>query len=345
MFKVYLVDDEKPIIDELLTIVDWKGLNCEVCGYSTDPLVAIEEINKIKPDVLISDINMSGLNGLELVAKVIKGRDDLGVILLTAYDLFDYVAEALKLRVLSYLVKPVDTDELSLVITQFQKARANALFYDFFKMLENCIVNEKTVKQVENKSLVKGFIKRGKRYAFAFIDDDQTDFQTVAEYKGEDYRFAILKIDENDKDTIESFGDASFWGGESFLRHAKAAYEQKLVTDSDDKDKKEIKVAIDKIVADIESNFDQKISLGYYALKYHYNLTYLSQQFKLHLGINFIDYLIKVKMEKAKEFMRDKSLNMAGIAYKVGYDDYSHFSKIFKKYEGISPADYRKNYC
>ena len=61
--------------------------------------------------------------------------------------------------------------------------------------------------------------------------------------------------------------------------------------------------------------------------------------------MNFIDYVIKVRLEKAKQFMRDKSLSMNEIAYKLGYDDYSHFSKIFKKHEGMSPADYRKNYC
>ena len=97
MFKVYLVDDEKPIIDELLSIIDWEGLNCSVCGYNTDSITAMQEIIEKKPDILISDINMRGMNGLELVSFVSKELKDLGVILLSAYDLFDYAAEAIRL--------------------------------------------------------------------------------------------------------------------------------------------------------------------------------------------------------------------------------------------------------
>ncbi len=344
MFKVYLVDDEKPIIDELLSIIDWEKINCEICGYNTDSVVALQEITDLEPDILISDINMYGINGLELVSRVTKTRKDLGVILLTAYDLFDYVAEAIKLRVLSYLVKPVNKKELCSVIENFQKVCANTLFYDFFKMIENGVANEKTIKRVETESVRKGIIQKGKRYGFALIGLDEELNGIVAEYKGDDFRFALLNLDEIEEGVLTNLGVVPFVGGEGLLRYAKTTFDTKGCAVID-KEQKEIKIVIDKIIEDIEKNYNKKISLGYYAEEYHYNLTYLSQQFKLYKGMNFIDYLIKVKMDKAKAFMRDKSLNMTAIAYRLGYGDYSHFSKIFKKYEGISPADYRKNYC
>ena len=344
MFKVYLVDDERPIIEELLSIIDWKSLNCEICGYNTDSLTALDEILEIKPDILISDINMRGINGLELVSCVTKARKDLGVILLNAYDLFDYAAEAIKLRVLSYLIKPVNKKELCSVIKEYQKSRANEIFSDFFKMLDSQFSDEKIIKQTENEALRLGFIEKGHRYAFSFIAPDEELQNIVAEHSQNDYRFALLSLSGESGEWIETLQKKSFGGGESFFKYAKPAFEDKGRL-NENEIKKEIKIAIDKILEDIAVNYSTKISLSYYASEYHYNPTYLSQQFKLYVGMNFIDYVIKVRLEKAKQFMRDKSLSMNEIAYKLGYDDYSHFSKIFKKHEGMSPADYRKNYC
>ena len=345
MFKVYLVDDEQPIIDEMLTIIDWQSLNCEVCGHNTDSIIALEEIRDKKPDILVSDINMPGINGLELVSILSKERSDLGVILLSAYDLFDYAAEAIKLRVLSYLVKPVNKREFCSVVTEYQKSRANYLFHDFFRMIINSSVDEKIIKRVESECINKSFIKEGKRYAFVLLDSGEEIKNVIAEFKEEDINFVLFEADDLDQNSLMPYKDSIFLGGESFYRCAKFAFESKIHSLDEKQLKKEIKIAIDKIIDDIEVNFHEKISLGYYASKYHYNLTYLSQQFKTYVGMNFIDYLIKVRLEKAKVFMRDKTLNMNEIAYKLGYDDYSHFSKIFKKYEGLSPADYRKKYC
>lgn len=61
--------------------------------------------------------------------------------------------------------------------------------------------------------------------------------------------------------------------------------------------------------------------------------------------MNFIDYLVKTRLEKAKILMRDPQMSMMEIAERVGYEDYSHFSKLFKKHERYSPVEYRKNFC
>ena len=345
MLKVYLVDDEKPIIDELLAIIDWESIGCEVCGYSTDSLDALEEIARLKPDLLISDISMSGLNGLELVSKILPRLPDLGVILLTAYDLFDYAVDAIRLRVLSYLIKPVNRRELIEVIANFRYDRACLLFRDFFSMALNLFADEKIIKYVEQESLRLGYIQTGKRYAFSYLPLDEKYSGVVAEYRAQDVRFALIDLQLFGEDLAIKLNAKAFIGGENFYRVAKDSVLQGKTLREENKVEKEIKIVIDSLLKDIEDNYSEKVSLGYYAQKYHYNLTYLSQQFKLYVGMNFIDYVIKVRLNKAKELMKEKGLSMNEIAYKLGYDDYSHFSKIFKKYEGLSPAEYRKNYC
>ena len=93
---------------------------------------------------------------------------------------------------------------------------------------------------------------------------------------------------------------------------------------------------------DIEEEYAQKISLGYYAERYHYNLSYLSKQFKISSGMNFVDWLLEFRLDKAKQFMKDENLTLHDVALKVGYDDYSHFCKVFKRITGYSPSDYQK---
>ncbi|MDN5276704.1 MAG: two-component system, response regulator YesN [Clostridiales bacterium] len=70
---------------------------------------------------------------------------------------------------------------------------------------------------------------------------------------------------------------------------------------------------------------------------------YLSHLFKEELNITFLEYLTMVRMEEAKKLLKDTSLSIVAIASQVGYEDASYFSKVFKKYVGISPAQYRKN--
>ena len=72
MIKTYLVDDEQVIIDELLKIVDWEGSGYTVCGYQNDSKTALKAIEKLRPMMIVCDISMNGMNGLQLISEVFK---------------------------------------------------------------------------------------------------------------------------------------------------------------------------------------------------------------------------------------------------------------------------------
>jgi two-component system response regulator YesN len=65
--------------------------------------------------------------------------------------------------------------------------------------------------------------------------------------------------------------------------------------------------------------------------------------FREELGITFVEYLTMVRMEEAKKLLMDPSLSVVAVASQVGYEDASYFSKVFKKYVGVSPNRYRRN--
>lgn len=98
-----------------------------------------------------------------------------------------------------------------------------------------------------------------------------------------------------------------------------------------------------EIKKDIEDNLSKRVSLSEYAKKYGYNTSYFSQLFKKISGTTFAEYLISLKIEKAKELIVTNSrLSLRSIASIVGYDDYYHFSKMFKKYTNYTPTEFKE---
>ncbi len=98
-----------------------------------------------------------------------------------------------------------------------------------------------------------------------------------------------------------------------------------------------------KIIDYLNENYAQKISLEKIANNMYLSPVYISRIFKEVTGESPINYLIKIRLAKAKELLeKDDSSNVKAIGTAVGYDDVYHFSKLFKKYYGISPLNYRK---
>lgn len=93
----------------------------------------------------------------------------------------------------------------------------------------------------------------------------------------------------------------------------------------------------------IRENYHNNLSLDNVAQQVFISPYYLSHLFKEELGITFVEYLTRVRLEEAKKLLKEPNLSIEAVASEVGYDDASYFSKVFKKNMGISPNQYRKN--
>lgn len=101
--------------------------------------------------------------------------------------------------------------------------------------------------------------------------------------------------------------------------------------------------AVKQIINYLNENYDQKISLEQIAHNMYLSPVYISKIFKEETGESPINYLIKIRLEKAREILVQSDYNsIKSIANQVGYEDVYHFSKLFKKYYGVSPLNYRK---
>lgn len=112
MLKVLVVEDEELIRQGIVLGTDWEQLNCTVVGQAANGLEGLEQTRALKPDLIITDIKMPKMDGIEMVRALREAGCHVKVIILTAYDSFPYAQSALRLGAVDYLLKPFHDGEL-----------------------------------------------------------------------------------------------------------------------------------------------------------------------------------------------------------------------------------------
>ena len=118
MYQTVIVDDEPYIVENLANAIDWSGYQLEIGCAATSPVKALEYILANPVDIVITDISMPEMNGLDMIKQIKQARPYIYVIVLSAYNNFEYARTALRYGAENYLLKPVDPDELSDTISQ-----------------------------------------------------------------------------------------------------------------------------------------------------------------------------------------------------------------------------------
>lgn len=94
----------------------------------------------------------------------------------------------------------------------------------------------------------------------------------------------------------------------------------------------------------LQNHLEEDISLSLLADEFHLNAQYISQLFKSEIGVGFLTYLTNIRMENARKLLVSTSLSIGEISSRCGYADYRVFTKAFKKNEGITPSQYRREF-
>jgi YesN/AraC family two-component response regulator len=261
MFKLLIVDDE-PSAGKTIRYVlkKVKKPKIEVVGIAYNGKEAIEETIRLKPDIILMDIEMPVLDGISASGRIRKLNSAIKIIFLTAHAEFDYAQQAVKLKASDYILKPLTPQKI--------KSTLN-----------------KVTKEIQ--------IERAKIY------------------REEKLRQELRKVMPFIKTLSE-----------------------------DERTRNEIIIA--KARKFIEENYNTPLTLKNLAGAVSLSPAYFSSFFKRESGLSFSEYLNKVRIEKAKELLKDPKFNITKVAFEIGYDDSQYFCRIFKKFEGISPRQYQK---
>jgi two-component system response regulator YesN len=171
MYKVLIVDDEKIVREGIVFGIDWKALGCMVIAEAENGIQCLEAVEKYCPDLIITDIKMPKMDGIEMLKKLRISKNKTHVIFLTAHNDFKYAQDAVKLFATDYLLKPFENTELEETVTKVCK-----------------IIADNREKRKDENNIIKLVLKSGDKSKYVI---DALDY--ISEYYG-DCDLCIKKI-------------------------------------------------------------------------------------------------------------------------------------------------------
>lgn len=198
-YKVVLVDDEEEIRRGIIRRIKWEELGFKIVGEAENGLEALEVIEKTLPDLVIADIKMPFMDGIRLTAEIHDRFPTIKVIILSGFDDFEYAREALKLGVIRYILKPINSIEIHTLLREVKvlldeeilsKSNLNTLKQTYKKSLP--LLKERFLNQ-----WIEGYIEREILYDNLTELDIQLESQALA--------VVIIRPDEmNKKEMVHS---------------------------------------------------------------------------------------------------------------------------------------------
>ncbi|MCJ8010435.1 response regulator [Paenibacillus sp. KQZ6P-2] len=121
MYSIFLVDDEHIELEMMRDFIRWEDMEIYVAGTAVNGKDALEKIKMIQPDIILTDVKMPLMNGIELATQVSEEFDWIKIVFLTGYDEFEYVKSALNVGAVGYILKPLDLGEIADVMDRVKK--------------------------------------------------------------------------------------------------------------------------------------------------------------------------------------------------------------------------------
>lgn len=364
MYRVFFAEDETAARDLIVNTIDWKEQGVVFCGTAGDGEEALPLILKEKPDILITDIKMPHMNGLELARLAAQQLPGLRIIIISGYSDFEYMREAIYLGVTDYVLKPVTPIKL----IQAMERTTHMLDAERDRERMRSIV-DRSGAQNDTKPVLNSLIENAMKSP---VDEKQIrDFLNTASASGVDtFVDELLSEAADDKnpsqrvyyayDIITAAAKTAKYMGlepQALKEYTNAA--ENLGSNTDFANL--LKRFFSKIIEMREAMADSKVRLVRRAQNYidaHYadpNLSlteaadyvgvtpnYLSQLFSRETNENFNEYLNRVRIRYAAGLLKKSDSTIQTIACETGYTDAFYFSKVFKKLMGMSPREFRK---
>ncbi|WP_314588060.1 AraC family transcriptional regulator [Paenibacillus terrigena] len=453
MYRLLIADDEALEREGIEWIVTRMMPNTFEIIHAENGRIAIQKAYEFRPHIILMDIKMPGIQGLEALREIKAHHPQVKMVLVTAYEYFEYAKEALAMGVKEYLVKPAKRDHIVALLQQLideidQEKRKRdeefAIRDKFFQLLplaetEMALVfmsdqvNETEVGQLADilgvsidqgcaivlalpdmgqlshqepsiskkniyetvKNAAKGLIKHRTgcvvssmvygHMAIFLLERHMTKdavlreealglgtklMELLREQRGIDATVGIGSVGTDIRGIRRSYFEGVFastyhkqWGSLCLFEDlampspggpsdqtadpvmtehvAERTYVELAIKHLREEREQRTWSVIDDAVTFIQERFREELSLEDVADHVHLNPHYFSKVFKQQTGETFIDYVTRLRIDKAKALIKERQYSLKEVCYFVGYKDPNYFSRVFKKVIGVSPTEYR----
>ncbi len=362
MYKVMLVDDMDIVRLELKRLPVWgEETGFIIVEEARNGEEALIKLSKCHIDLVITDIKMPKVDGLELLKSIVSDNLCPCVVLLSDFSEFSYARQGIVHGAFDFLSKPADVNELSALLKRAfdyintkkkESERVKKLEEVFDKKTEDYFQEDDLQKliqhiqsrQSESEAVIRHILDR----ISANMDYDTMKFE-VAVKKAIFVVFEGLRI-ENPwiekffyKTSLNDISDKKFGDYEEVIDFVMLKVKELTrifnLLQLGFTDKGTVWTVCNYVL----DNVDNGLSLQVVAENLFINRTYLSEVFKQKTGISFLEYLTVVKMERAKLLLRASDTKTYEVAEMLGYKDSEYFARIFRKYNGKTISQYRRD--
>jgi two-component system response regulator YesN len=348
------VDDEPLVIDGLKFMVDWESYGFHVCGEACDGEDALDRIRELDPDMVVTDIRMPIVNGLQLIE---RSRNSMqarcGFVILSGHEDFSIAHKALQFGVLDYWLKPINTDEIHLTLEKLQaqltaknQDRTQVGLLEFstasiggqLHSAEDRLLLAIEAHATEQIDMAVHYLYRQMEQAF---EDPDLQRSYLASFLLE-LRWQTTEWD------VRGNALSDIPASTTFLQLEREQWLPSLTSLCQDNalilsEQRAREGPVGEVVRYIRKEYRKPLRLQEVAKTLHFQPAYLGQLFKKKVGMSFIDYLHRTRIEEASKLLRRTSLIISDISRTVGYTDPELFTSKFKKYMGIPPSQYKKS--
>lgn len=414
MCRLFIVEDEEIIREGIQKNIDWESKNVKIVGTASNGKECLEKIEICMPEVILSDIKMPFMDGMELIQHVYELYPKIKVVLLTAFDEFEYAKKALNYKVCQYVMKYEENDKILDAVLKAQEEytlsfNQNEMVKQGEILIKNKILRDLLFQDEKNEEVIRELSSSTIRFLhdnFLVIcillrnkNGSEQIKNIAAEYnrmtaeinklepridlyfcKTEQKLCIIVNIDKINLNCLEDFKgkleelltrekevgyDIKATVGQVYQgidginkSYKDANYIMSLCETSQYVNKEETVVitssndnvygstnrrTVNQIIEYIRNNYQEKaLCLETIAKNVHLTPTYVSAMFKKENNINISDYIIKIRIERAKYLLIMTDMKTYEISEEIGYVNSQYFSVLFKRNTGTSPTEYRQ---
>lgn len=376
MMKVMLVDDEPFIMQGLEVLIDWNALGYEIVKMASNGGEAYEYLKSEQVDMVISDISMPVMTGLDLLKRIREeGLSDAYFVILSGYNDFKYAQQAIRYASMDYLLKPIDKEELTDILKRAARMRESEhdetgmtavlralrtfrsdqdikTYGDEINVPQGRIILLKEQLDSLIAAVEQNDITEINRSVDVLYDETRdrgmsTDvFDLNLNYLL--FRLIHLAVEQDEsvdqEEVLSYISDNVYESGEirgsrTHLKRFAISYAEYLVQLR----KNVSRGILQEIEREIRANFADNLTLKDLSRKYYVNSSYLGQLFRKKYDQSFKDYLCSVRINEAASMLLKTDEKIPVIAEKVGYKDTDYFIQKFIELRGCTPAKYRRN--
>ncbi|REK74732.1 response regulator transcription factor [Paenibacillus paeoniae] len=357
MYKVLIIDDEPWSREVVKALGHWSRLELLIVGEAEDGNEGLRKIDELRPDIVITDMRMPGTDGVELLQAMHERYPKLKIIVMSGYDDFVYLKQAIRSKAVEYLLKPIKPDELDAALAQSKSELEQSqstpwvelapIFSSVADMQRYGELRERMytyLMDLNRDAVASSFERLMKEFS---IEEAGLEAGSMLRIANDLLLMLEQFLSEQELSLAALLSEAvphighDFGSGDA-IREVGVLY-AKVIDSLLAFRHSRNRLDMTDVKHYVDAHYQEAISLESVAGQFLVSKEHLSRMFKTSIGENLTEYIVRRRMEKARGLIVDEGMSIKHAAQLAGYEDIAYFYRVFKKHYGMTPGQIRSD--